>query len=104
LSDKKTFTKQHLGGVAFIFGLLHGFGFSSVLRDIGLPQEEIPLSLFAFNLGIELGQLLFIFIITTLLYLFKQQFLKYETVLKKFLAYGIGTLASFWFLERIMLF
>ena len=46
--------------VAFAFGLLHGFGFASALSDIGLPQGDIPLALFAFNVGVECGQLAFV--------------------------------------------
>ncbi|MBI4696354.1 MAG: HupE/UreJ family protein [Gammaproteobacteria bacterium] len=42
--------------VSFTFGLVHGFGFSSVLREIGLPKENLALALFNFNLGVELGQ------------------------------------------------
>jgi HupE / UreJ protein len=43
--------------LAFAFGLIHGFGFASVLADLGLPQDALLLSLVAFNLGVELGQL-----------------------------------------------
>ncbi len=43
--------------VSFIFGLMHGFGFSAVLREIGLPKENLLLSLLNFNLGVEAGQL-----------------------------------------------
>ena len=46
--------------VAFIFGLLHGFGFASALTQIGLPQQSITLALLFFNVGVEMGQLLFI--------------------------------------------
>jgi HupE / UreJ protein len=46
--------------VAFSFGLLHGFGFASALSDIGLPQGDIPLALLSFNVGVEIGQLVFI--------------------------------------------
>ena len=46
--------------VAFTFGLLHGFGFAGALAQIGLPQLDIPLALFSFNVGVEIGQLLFI--------------------------------------------
>lgn len=46
--------------VAFAFGMLHGFGFASALSDIGLPRGDIPLALFAFNVGVEIGQLMFI--------------------------------------------
>lgn len=46
--------------IAFPFGLLHGLGFAGALREIGLPQTDIPLALLAFNIGVELGQLLFV--------------------------------------------
>ena len=46
--------------VAFSFGLLHGFGFAGALTEIGLPQGDIPLALFVFNVGVEVGQLIFI--------------------------------------------
>ena len=46
--------------VAFTFGLLHGFGFASALNEVGLPQSAIPVALFFFNVGVEIGQLLFI--------------------------------------------
>ena len=46
--------------MAFSFGLLHGFGFAGALTEIGLPQGDIPLALFAFNIGVEVGQLIFI--------------------------------------------
>ncbi|UCD67818.1 MAG: HupE/UreJ family protein, partial [Betaproteobacteria bacterium] len=46
--------------VAFTFGLLHGFGFAGALTEVGLPQKEIPLALLTFNVGVEVGQILFI--------------------------------------------
>ena len=46
--------------VAFTFGLLHGFGFAGALTEIGLPAQAIPLALLFFNVGVEIGQLLFI--------------------------------------------
>jgi hypothetical protein len=46
--------------VAFTFGLLHGFGFAGALAEVGLPQQAIPLALVFFNVGVELGQLLFL--------------------------------------------
>jgi hypothetical protein len=47
--------------VAFAFGLLHGFGFASGLSTVGMPKAEIPLALLAFNVGVELGPLAFVF-------------------------------------------
>jgi len=98
-----TFTKRHLAFVAFSFGLLHGFGFSSVLQDIGLPQNEIPLSLFSFNVGIELGQILFISVASLIVYLLKLVHIRVEHYYK-FLAYMAGSLASFWFIQRVLTF
>ena len=46
--------------VAFTFGLLHGFGFAGALRQVGLPESDIPLALFTFSVGVELGQLMFV--------------------------------------------
>jgi hypothetical protein len=43
--------------VAFVFGLIHGFGFATVLAELGLPRDALVLSLLGFNLGVELGQL-----------------------------------------------
>lgn len=104
VANQASLTRRYLGGVAFIFGLLHGFGFSSVLASIGLPQDEIPLSLFAFNLGIELGQLIFIFGATLLYFLIKKYIQNYQNSLKTALAYIIGGLSSFWFIERVISF
>ncbi|MEZ5288177.1 MAG: HupE/UreJ family protein [Vicinamibacterales bacterium] len=50
----------HRWRLAFAFGLVHGFGFSNVLRDLALPQAALAASLFTFNLGVELGQLAFV--------------------------------------------
>ena len=56
----KTTLHTHPGAVAFVFGLLHGFGFAGALTELGLPPGRAPLALFGFNVGVELGQLLFI--------------------------------------------
>ena len=53
--------------VSFLFGLMHGFGFSSVLREIGLPKENLLLSLLNFNLGVEVGQLTVVLLVVPIL-------------------------------------
>ncbi len=91
--------------IAFIFGLLHGFGFAGALAEIGLPQQAITLSLIFFNIGVELGQIIFIFAVVLLNYTL--QTLNYQTLQKKieiFIVYGIGGLSSFWFIERVSSF
>ena len=91
--------------VAFIFGLLHGFGFAGALAEIGLPQQAIPLALIFFNIGVELGQILFvaaILLLTWLLHRLQKPMLleKSETIA----IYTIGSLSSFWLIERISTF
>ncbi len=91
--------------VAFIFGLLHGFGFAGALAEIGLPQQAIPLALIFFNLGVELGQLIFIVAVLLLgwvLHQLKQpKLLNWSEIAA---IYCIGTLSSFWLFERISIF
>ncbi len=104
VDDRDSYTRKNLGVVTFIFGLLHGFGFSSVLASIGLPQGEIPLSLFAFNLGIEIGQILFILFVGSILIVIKKYIAKYENKINIFIAYFIGSLSSYWLVERVISF
>ena len=88
--------------VAFTFGLLHGFGFAGALTAIGLPANAVPLALFAFNVGVEFGQLLFIAAVLGALAIMKR--LPLPPLAKHAMpvaAYAIGTLAAFWFLERL---
>ena len=89
--------------VAFSFGLLHGFGFAGALRQIGLPQSDIPLALFAFNVGVEIGQLAFIAMVLGLFALVKMTNLSawLERCLRPAAPYAIGILASYWFFERL---
>jgi len=89
--------------VAFSFGLLHGFGFAGALTSIGLPQGDVPLALFAFNVGVEIGQLAFIAAVLALLALAKRLPLSRPLTQRALPAatYAIGTLAAFWFFERV---
>src|SRR4030095_8895976 len=57
--------------VSFLFGLLHGLGFASALSDVGLPQHNIPMALFLFNVGVELGQLSFVMLMLLLFAIIK---------------------------------
>jgi hydrogenase/urease accessory protein HupE len=89
--------------VAFAFGLLHGLGFAGALLDAGLPQRDIPLALLAFNVGVEAGQLLFIGTVVTLALLFSRWRLPAAATVgaRPVLAYAIGTLSAFWFIDRL---
>ncbi|CAH2402999.1 HupE/UreJ family protein [Mesorhizobium ventifaucium] len=86
--------------VAFAFGLLHGFGFAGALVELGLPQNDIPLALLAFNLGVELGQLAFIALTVIAVYSIRQ----FVSIPRKAIvgsAYAVGTVAAFWSVERL---
>ena len=91
--------------IAFIFGLLHGFGFAGALAEVGLPENSIPQALLFFNVGVELGQLIFVFVVLCLGWLLKKIFT--QNLLRKGelgIAYIIGSLAAFWLIERTFSF
>lgn len=99
--------------VAFIFGLLHGFGFASALSEVGLPQSAIPLALLLFNVGVELGQLLFIASVFAVIALggysirrFWPQAPDPQLAIRLSLLppYAIGSVAMFWVIQRIATF
>ena len=86
--------------MAWAFGLLHGFGFAGALAEIGLPSGEIPLALFAFNVGIELGQLAFIGLVLAAWRLVVRVQVPLPPWSSALPAYGIGCLAAYWCIER----
>jgi hydrogenase/urease accessory protein HupE len=96
-------TAQRPWLVAFSFGLLHGFGFAGALTEIGLPQGDIPLALFAFNVGVETGQL--IFIAAVLVALWSARWIRLPDPVKRHArsvaTYAIGIMAGYWFIERL---
>lgn len=96
--------KQFPWVVSFGFGLIHGLGFAGALREIGLPGGDIPLALFAFNIGVELGQILFIVFVLVIgaasARLFPRLRLQVRS-LTRFASYGIGSIAAFWVFERL---
>ncbi len=100
---ESSFTARWPWLVAFSFGLLHGLGFASALAHIGLPHGDVPLALFAFNVGVELGQLAFIAVVLGLFALAKRIRLaaSLERYARPAAPYAIGILASFWFFERL---
>lgn len=97
----QTLTQRAPWLVASTFGLLHGLGFAGALSEVGLPSAEIPLALFSFNVGIELGQLLFVAVVLVLGFVIRR--IVFETPRWAYTvpAYAIGTLAVFWIIERI---
>jgi hydrogenase/urease accessory protein HupE len=86
-----------------VFGLLHGLGFASALREIGLPEHEIPFSLLSFNIGIELGQLFFVFAILALRRLLSGRLRAVPAWISHVPAYTMGSLSTFWIFQRVAL-
>jgi len=86
--------------IAFIFGLLHGFGFAGALNDIGLPRENLLLALLLFNLGVELGQLLVVGAALLVVRAAVRWFSPTPQLIWRLPLYGIGAIASFWFVSR----
>ncbi|WP_324826518.1 HupE/UreJ family protein [Qipengyuania zhejiangensis] len=87
--------------VAFIFGLLHGFGFAGALREIGLPEGEVPAALISFNLGVEAGQLFVIAIVLALRRALVRIAPHREAAALRVASYAIGTAGAYWLIERI---
>jgi hydrogenase/urease accessory protein HupE len=87
--------------IAFVFGLLHGLGFAGALSEIGLPEQAIPVALLFFNVGVELGQLLFVGSFVVLAVLARRVALPMSPWTARLSAYGIGAVAAFWTIERV---
>ena len=101
-ASRSTLTRGRPWIMAFTFGLLHGFGFAGALADIGLPREQLALSLLLFNLGIELGQLMIIAGLVGTLWLARKAWTGVAGVERAFV-YIMGSLAAFWTIDRVLL-
>lgn len=87
--------------IAFTFGLLHGAAFAGALAEIGLPPKAIPLSLLLFNVGVELGQLLFIAAVLSIGWVLRSLPGELPAWLRWVPPYAIGSCSAFWFLDRL---
>jgi hydrogenase/urease accessory protein HupE len=105
---KPGLTERYPWIVAFTFGLLHGFGFAGALKQVGLPQTEIPIALLFFNVGVEVGQLLFIAAVFAIFWLLRRRTrgikILQVTWASALPAYVIGSLAIFWVVQRTVAF
>jgi hydrogenase/urease accessory protein HupE len=93
--------------VSFGFGLVHGLGFAGALREIGLPEGDIPLALFSFNLGVEIGQVMFVTAVLAAgatARLAVPSVLRYGLGLIRATSYAIGSVAAFWVIQRVAAF
>ena len=95
-----TSAKTRITHVAGLFGLLHGLGFAGALGQVGLPEDEIPLALFSFNVGIELGQVAFVGLVLAVWALLSRLPFAWPRIVQLLPAYTIGSLAAFWFFAR----
>ena len=100
---QRSMTAERPWLVAFIFGLLHGCGFAGALASIGLPNHAVMTSLLSFNLGVEIGQLIFVGVLLLLYYLAVRMIkLKIPRWATEVPGYAIGGMASFWFITRLL--
>jgi HupE / UreJ protein len=89
--------------VSFTFGLMHGFGFAGALAEVGLPQSSIPIALLFFNVGVEIGQLIFVAAVLTVIAV-GWRAARLPQPVWRIAPYGIGALASLWLVERVAAF
>jgi hypothetical protein len=101
-TDQGGLFRRYPWGLAGGFGLLHGMGFAGALAEVGLPQAELPLALLAFNIGIELGQLAFIFALVALWVTLKRWLLGHQRQLLPVGVYLLGALSAMWCIERAL--
>lgn len=89
--------------VAFVFGLLHGFGFASGLSTTGMPKAELPWALLCFNIGVELGQLAFVFIALALAWSFRTLEIRWPRWALAMPGYTVGSLGAYWTIQRTII-
>ncbi|HSF15096.1 MAG TPA: HupE/UreJ family protein [Vicinamibacteria bacterium] len=89
--------------VSFSFGLLHGLGFAGALAEVGLPERAIRLALLFFNVGVELGQVLFVGGVWAVLLVHRPE-RTWPRWVQAVPAYAIGAMAMFWVIERTLAF
>ncbi len=90
--------------VAFSFGLMHGLGFASGLSEAGIPPGHIPTALLFFSLGVEAGHFMFVGAVLSLLVLIRRLRLPLPRWTELVPPYAIGTIATFWFIQRTLTF
>jgi hypothetical protein len=97
-----SFTIEHPWVVAFLFGLLHGFGFASGLSTQELSRGDLAVALLFFNLGVEAGQLLFVAVILLLERSFQTLEIRWPRPVRLLPGYTVGVLGAFWTIERTL--
>jgi hydrogenase/urease accessory protein HupE len=95
-------TERYPWAVAFGFGLIHGLGFAGALSQIGIPQNEVPLALLMFNLGVETGQIAFVMVVGFALAGIRRIPITPPQGAWRLAPYAIGGLAAFWTIQRVV--
>ena len=90
--------------VSFTFGLMHGFGFAGALAEVGLPTKAIPIALLFFNVGVEIGQIVFVTSMLTVAALVGRIRVARPVWADAIPPYAIGAVAMFWVIERVLAF
>jgi hydrogenase/urease accessory protein HupE len=99
LRERDTLARRMPALVSFLFGLVHGLGFAGALKDIGLPKSHLPLALFTFNVGVEIGQLLTVLAVFAVVRLPISA--RWLGRARRPALYGIGVVAAYWSWLRI---
>jgi hypothetical protein len=86
--------------VAFLFGLVHGFGFAGALTGAGLPPKDLPIALLGFNVGVEIGQVAFVLLVVLLERSFRQLEIRWPRWVELLPGYAVGSLGAFWTVQR----
>ncbi len=108
LHDRPTLTRTSPWLVSFGFGLIHGFGFSGALQEIGMPEGQVPLALLCFNVGVELGQLSVVAVLLLLYWgidRYRRSSEARQSQVEKSrvaLIYAMGAIAAYWTLDRLV--
>jgi hypothetical protein len=87
--------------IAFTFGLVHGLGFAGALSEIGVPQNDVPLALLMFNVGVETGQVIFVVAVSLLLAGLHKLHRRTALTVGRAVPYAIGGIAAFWTIQRV---
>lgn len=99
LHKRQTLARRWPALVAFLFGLVHGLGFAGALKEIGLPENHLPIALLTFNLGVEVGQLMTVAVAWVVWRLAAR--LPFASKWRTATLYGIGSIAAYWSWLRI---
>ena len=87
--------------VALVFGLVHGFGFANVLREFGLPREALGWSLFSFNFGVEIGQLMVVLLVSSVLAFIRQRNQLWGSRVAFAGSIVVIAAGTYWFVQRV---